>query len=150
MQFFSFCSWLFSTLSPWTCGSSGSSAASMVNFWGRVPVNLSSPHSLLGLPISLSSRAPLCSSCAGAGDAGILPVSFSLCPLVGHQAPCLAVLTSWWEVFFPTVFQNMQKRSRQWLEPLRQSPQSLPPSNPWGIRLLPQFPPFVGGDPAAC
>lgn len=136
-------------LGPSSAGSPGSSAASVVNFWGRVPANLSSLPSLLGLPISLSSRAPLCSSRAGAGDAGILPVS-SLCPLVGHQAPCLAVLTSWWEVFFPTVFQNLGKRSRQWLEPLRQSPQSLPPSNPRGVRLLPQFPPFVGSDPVAC
>lgn len=54
------------------------------------------------------------------------------------------------EVFFPAVFQNLGKRSRQWLEPSTKVPNLFLLPTHGEFALLPQFPPFVGGGPVAC
>lgn len=60
------------------------------------------------------------------------------CPPVGHQAPCPAVLTPWWEGF-PTVFQSLGRRSRQWLEP-QKGPRISSHPRPTGNLLPPSVP----------
>lgn len=100
------------------------------------------------LPLFLCT-ALLCSNSDGCWRSWISPRVILPCSPCWSSGPCPAMLTTWWEGF-PTVFQSLGKRSRQWLEPPKKVPESLPIPNPQGTHLLPQFPPFVVGEPAAC